>query len=230
MVYRGVPGYTTDPAKISQFFTWYPTANFGVAMGRTSGHFVIESDGPQGEAFVQSLHLPPTPTVISRRGFHRYLKIPPGYGVKTRHIGELDIIGDGDQVIGPGSLHASGHVYIWHEYLSLKDIEPADPPERLIAWLTERGVLHFDATQLYQQNRSRPQKAASRAFSPRNEQTQLPLPEEHRRNTTNSGGGSKTRALLTTPRLVTPTSQNVFSDLAKKPDLFGAMLALVEWH
>ena len=34
--YRGVRGYTTDPATIQQLYRWYPTANLGVAMGSVS--------------------------------------------------------------------------------------------------------------------------------------------------------------------------------------------------
>jgi hypothetical protein len=234
--YRGVRGYTMDPAKIQQFFTWYATANYGVAMGRISGHFVIESDGPQGEAFLQSFHLPPTPTVVSARGLHRYLLIPPGYTVKTQHIGELDIIGDGDQVIGPGSLHQSGHVYHWHEYLALGEIEAIYPPERLLLWLTQRG-----ATQIYQPPKSsRPPKSASRAFSRSDEQPRLTSGTANDVTAKPPGGGSKTRALLTTPRLDTPALDtplapderrayarsnddamgSMLVDFAKKPDVF----------
>ena len=78
--YAGVRGFTTDPAKIRQFFTWYPDANLGVAMGGT--YFVIEADGPEGAAWVQRFHLPPTPTVLSRRGFHAYLR-DPTWGVEN---------------------------------------------------------------------------------------------------------------------------------------------------
>jgi hypothetical protein len=242
--YRGVRGYTTDPVKIQQFFAWYPTANYGVAMGRLSAHFVIESDGPQGEAFLQSFHLPPTPTVVSARGFHRYLRIPPGYAAKTRHIGELDIIGDGDQVIGPGSLHLSGHIYHWHEYLFIVEVGPIYPPEPLISWLTERGVLQRGATQIYQPTKSRKPKSASRAFSQGNGQARLTSGAANGRTARNSRGGSKTRASLTTPRLVTPSvtplapdtkharsnndaSASWLAELAKKPVIFESVFTFL---
>ena len=169
--YAGVRGFTTDPHKITQFFTWYPDANLGVAMG--GAHFVMESDGPEGDTFMRRFHLPPTPTVISRRGVHAYLRIPPGYRVKTKHLNQLDIIGGGDMVVGPGSVHASGHIYQWQEYLSLEDIEPAYPPEPLIAWMAEHGVLLRGATPISQPMKSRMSKSASRAFLQGNGQARL---------------------------------------------------------
>lgn len=245
--YRGVSGYTTDPANIEQLFRWYRAANLGVAMGRVSGHFVIECDGPQGEAFLQSFRLPPTPTVVSARGVHRYLKIPPGYAVKTRHIGEIDVIGDGDQVIGPGSLHASGHVYHWHEYLSLVEVEPIYPPERLLSWLTERGivVVHHGATRNSRRTPVKQRASASRACSQGEEQARLTSGTTNDRTAGTAetpGGGSKTGASPTTPGLVTPLAPDEkraharsnddamepwLADLAKKPALFEAVFTFL---
>jgi hypothetical protein len=244
--YTGVKGYTTDPAKIQQFWQWYPTANLGVAMGAVSGHFVIESDGPQGEAFMRAFHLPPTPTVVSARGLHRYLKIPSGYAVKTAHIGELDIIGDSDQVIGDGSLHASGHVYRWHDYLALPDLAPIEPPDDLRLWLLQRGILQARATphaarpstQTGQVDRvwasGRAGAAADKSGRGQRERPQTP----DRPRTLQGRGGSKTSASTTTPRLVTPPA-NMFSrlvtpvpdlplaELGKKPELLEHILGFV---
>jgi Bifunctional DNA primase/polymerase, N-terminal len=98
---------------------------------------LIEVDGPHGQSILRPFPMPPTPTVMSHRGPHHYVKIPPGYSVKTTHLEELDIIGDGDQVVGPGSIHRSGHLYHWHDYLSLEDIAPVEPPKRsLHGWST----------------------------------------------------------------------------------------------
>jgi hypothetical protein len=49
--YAGVRGFTTELQKIQRFWQWYPDSNLGVGMG--DRHFVIESDGPKGEAWVQ---------------------------------------------------------------------------------------------------------------------------------------------------------------------------------
>jgi hypothetical protein len=242
--YRGVKGYTTDPAKIQQFFRWYPTANYGVAMGRVSGYFVIESDGPQGEAFLRTFHIPPAPTVVSARGVHRYLKIPAGYVVKTTHIGEIDVIGDGDQMIGAGSLHRSGHIYHWQQYLSLEDIDPIEPPEALRLWLVQRGILQLSATQISQRRTSQTAKSASRAFSQSDERPRLTsgaAKSGKASGTATAGEGSKTRASPTTPRLVTPPPEIVpayprlvtpvsdfpLAELAKKPELIDHILTFL---
>jgi hypothetical protein len=174
--YAGVKGFTTDAETIRQYWRWYPTANLGVAMGSRSGHFIIEVDGPNGQSLLRQFTMPPTPTVWSRRGPHLYLKIPPGYSVKTTHLDELDILGDGDQVVGPGSVHASGHIYTWHAYLSLTDLTPAEPPQPLISWLLDHGVFQpklLATTPMYPQVQSRKQKSASHAFSRGDEQTRL---------------------------------------------------------
>jgi Bifunctional DNA primase/polymerase, N-terminal len=244
ILYRGVQGYTTDPEKIAQLFRWYPTANYGVAMGRVSGHFTIESDGPQGEAFLRTFHIPPTPTVVSARGPHRWLKIPAGYVVKTAHIGELDVIGDGDQVIGAGSLHVSGHTYHWQEYLSLEDVDPIEPPEGLRLWLVQRGILQVCATPLTRPTQSNRRKAAASARAQRDEQRGVisrgAKPGKASGGVT-AGGGSKTRASPTTPRLVTPLAEIApvyprlvtpvwdvpLADLAKKPELVEHIVTFV---
>jgi hypothetical protein len=80
--------------------------------------------------------------------------------VKTTHLEEIDIIGVGDQVVGPGSVHASGHIYHWHEYLSLEEVELAYPPEPLISWMAEHGILRRGATRRAQPPTLRPPKSA----------------------------------------------------------------------
>jgi hypothetical protein len=224
--YAGVHGFTTDPTKIQQFFTWYPDANLGVAMG--GDYFVIEADGPEGLAWVQGFHLEPTVTVISRRGPHAYLRNPPGYHVKTMHLKDLhvDIIGDGDYVVGPGSVHASDHIYRWQEYLSLEDLEPTYPPEPLIAWMAEHGVLRRGATKISRPMQSKRLQTASRLHV----QTD-PRPRVHAgrlRSGTASNrrpalGGFKT---IFTSRLETCGTAlgATLAEFAKKPEIRDACL------
>src|SRR3954463_4343467 len=57
----------------------YPRRNYGVATGRPSGIFVVDIDGPEGEASLIALCakyglLPPTVTVITAKGRHLYFK------------------------------------------------------------------------------------------------------------------------------------------------------------
>jgi hypothetical protein len=223
--YAGVKGFTTDAEKLAQWWRWYPSANLGVAMGRASGHFVIESDGPNGLSFLQQWHLPPTPTVISRRGLHKYLKIPPGYTVTTTHLDELDIIGNSDQVVGPGSVHRTGHIYHWHEYLSLEDVAPVEPPAPLISWLIDHRI--FSLTMLvspkYPQVQSRSPKSAARAFSPSDPRPRLTSGEVSDHDgaavaaAVATGGGYKTSS--TNTRCVAVPPETVITELAYKPEI-----------
>ena len=146
---------------------------------------------------------------------------PPGYTVKTTHLQELDIIGAGDQVVGPGSLHASGYRYTWHDYLSLQDIEPAYPPEPLIAWMAEHGVLRRGATPIYQPKMSRPPKSTSRAFSRRDELTRSRSGEANGGTASDAEtarGGFKT---IFTPILETcgTSLEKALPELAKKREV-----------
>jgi hypothetical protein len=225
--YAGVKGATCDLEKLRQFRTWYPHANFGVVMGTISGHFVIETDGPKGRSFLQRYVLSPTPTVISRRGDHKYLKIPPGYTVKTTHLPELDIIGDGDYVVGPGSIHHTGHVYHWQEYLSLTDLEPDYPPEPLLSWMAEHGILRRGATPKYSQTSRGRLKSTSHAFSQRDHPTQSASGTTmDRKPGTAPQGGFKT---IFTPILETCGTplESSLAELAKKPDIRDACLAFL---
>lgn len=91
--------------------------NYAVITGATSGVVFVEADD---ETAVRLLHekFPPTPLRQgSRKGEHwgyRHPGVPVGNRVRcsvggTRYA--LDLRGDGGLIVGPGSTHASGHVY-----------------------------------------------------------------------------------------------------------------------
>ena len=145
--------------------------------------------------------------------------------MKTTHLEELDIIGDGDQVVGPGSLHRSGYLYHWHEYLSLTDLDPAEPPAPLIAWLIEHGIFRpksLASTQMYPQMPSRKLKAASRVCSQGDRPTRVTSADVNSGDhdgvaAPHRGGGYKTRS--TNTRLVAAPLGIGVAELALKPDL-----------
>jgi hypothetical protein len=216
-----------DPARIQQFWPWYPDANLGVGMG--GSHFAIESDGPKGEAWVQRFRIPPTPTVISRRGFHCHFLIPPGYTVKTTHMEEVDIIGAGDQVVGPGSVHASGHIYHWQEYLSLAEIEPAYPPEPLIAWMAEQGVLRRGTTQNYQLLKLRLQKAVVHVLTASERHPRLGAGRQKGGKTPPTAAAGRGFKTIFTPILETCGTplRTALAELAQKPEVHDLCLTFL---
>jgi hypothetical protein len=85
--------------------------NYGVVLGQLA---VIDTDTPEAEAWVTQ-HLPPTPFMVTTgRGVHRYYQLGSndaphflhrgGHTIEFRHAGQY--------VVGPGSIHASGAVYL----------------------------------------------------------------------------------------------------------------------
>jgi hypothetical protein len=111
--------YQTTRADEAQIRAWFSTPqNLAIVTGAISGIVVVDADSPAACKWM-TRHLPWTPwQVRTSRGFHAYYR-DPGDPVGNRakipcaHGVALDVRGDGGYVIGPGSLHASGHVYTW---------------------------------------------------------------------------------------------------------------------
>lgn len=111
--------------------------NIGLATGRPSGVFVVDVDGPEGEAALKGLQeahgrLPETLQSSTGRGRHIFFK-SPSRGKISNSAGKLgpklDVRGDGGYVILPPSHHATGAQYRWVD----KNAPLADAP----AWLVE---------------------------------------------------------------------------------------------
>lgn len=135
---KGLYDATTNRAKLKQYFRDNPRANYGVRTGGQSNIFVLDVDGPIGKRSLRKLiekhgPLPKTVTVHTANGEHRYFRGDvKAIGNSVGKIGEgLDIRGDGGYVVGPGSVHPSGHVYRFKEGRALSDIAIAKAP----AWL-----------------------------------------------------------------------------------------------
>jgi len=90
--------------------------NIGIVLGRVSGVAVIESDTPKAESWCKD-NLDATPMQTrSARGVHRYYRRPPMAEVipskiRTTSGLEIEVKRDGQYVVGPGSVHPSGHIY-----------------------------------------------------------------------------------------------------------------------
>ena len=111
---------TKDIEKLKELWDGRPYLNVGIATGAISDIFVIDIDGPEGEAAIAALgELPETLTALTGKGRHLFFK-HPGTPVKTRRgvIGpKVDVRGDGGYVAGPGSNHISGATYRWKDQM-----------------------------------------------------------------------------------------------------------------
>jgi putative DNA primase/helicase len=127
-------GATTDLAVVEATWAELPDANIGVACGR--GLLVVDTDSDAGEAAMRELGLPPTPTVRTANGRHRYFN---GNGRnRTSLLSGVDVRGEGGFVVGAGSQHPSGVEYEWE--VSSVEVVRAPAPPALIALLSKRAA------------------------------------------------------------------------------------------
>lgn len=112
---------TTDVGQVSAWWQRWPEANIGLATGAVSGLWVLDIDGPEGEASFAALvgehggELAETLMASTGKGHHLYWRLPPGVD-QGRRIGVrpgLDIIGSQGYLVAPPSIHPSGRLYVW---------------------------------------------------------------------------------------------------------------------
>lgn len=114
---------TCDPKRIRAWGRRFSRCNWAVATGRTSGVVVIDIDGADGRAALESLAqegltLPATLTVTTGRpdgGRHLYFQVPADAEIRNDQNGKLgphiDVRGEGGYVVLPPSVHATGTPY-----------------------------------------------------------------------------------------------------------------------
>lgn len=120
---------TTHPERIVTWWDRWPAANIGLYPG-ASGCVVVDVDGPEGAAIARRAGAFDVETIeaVTRRGVHRYFRLPVGVTIGNQARRELDVRAHAGYVLAPPSVHASGFIYRWHG--ALDAIAPA--PERLI--------------------------------------------------------------------------------------------------
>ncbi len=115
---------------------WAKSGNIGLRCGAASGGLVVLDVDP-GADLTTLPQLPETVEVTTGRGRHYYFS-SNGYkvGNSAGKLGpNLDIRGEGGQVVFPGSIHPeTGNVYCWADGRSPDQIELAPLP----AWIVER--------------------------------------------------------------------------------------------
>ena len=118
---RGFLDATKDPAIVERWWRSNPDFNVAIATGSVSGIFVSDIDSVDAEAELRKLEaahgaLPPTVEVITARGRHIYLRMPPNVDIRnsaSKVAPGIDIRGSGGYVLAPPSLHPSGRRYCW---------------------------------------------------------------------------------------------------------------------
>lgn len=120
---------SSDPAVIRAWWKQWPRANVGIATGEGSGVWVLDIDGPAGEASLDELEfehgeLPATLTArTGSGGRHFFFKTPAGLTIPSnaKRLGPgLDLRGEGGQVVAAPSVSAKG-AYAWTAYGAAPD-------------------------------------------------------------------------------------------------------------
>lgn len=111
---------TDEEERFRLWFKRFPDCNRAVATGPESGVFVLDVDGEQGRASLQTLELrgcglPQTLITQTGRGSHIWLGWPSNGTVVRNSAGKIapgiDVRGAGGYVIVPPSIHPSGTAY-----------------------------------------------------------------------------------------------------------------------
>jgi hypothetical protein len=118
---HGVLAATVDPSTIDRWWQQDPQFNVGIATGAPSGIFVVDVDGLDAEAEVRKLEarhgtMPDTVEVVTARGRHIYLKMPPDAEIRNsagKVAPGIDVRATGGYVLAPPSVHPSGRCYAW---------------------------------------------------------------------------------------------------------------------
>jgi hypothetical protein len=132
---HGFKDATLDPDQARQW--WGPGSRLGVALatGRPCGVWVLDVDGPQGEASLARLEekhgpLPATVEALTGKGRHLYFTMPGTGDVRnsaSQVAPGIDVRGTGGYVVLPPSPHPSGRRYQWREGREPGRAPVADP-------------------------------------------------------------------------------------------------------
>ncbi|MFN0007025.1 MAG: bifunctional DNA primase/polymerase [Planctomycetota bacterium] len=114
---------------------WAREGNLGLRTGEVSGVFAVDDDTTDGSG-TAPFNLPKTPTVITSGGKRHFYFRYPADGIRnsaSKLAPNVDIRGEGGQVVFPGSLHPdTGAPYRWAPGLSPEEVELAEPPSALL--------------------------------------------------------------------------------------------------
>jgi len=148
--------YQEERVPRAQVEEWFAQGEHNIAIitGAVSNLVVVDGDSAQACQLIEETCAPTPMVVLTSKGRHYYYRHP---GTKIPNacrvldIPPIDLRGDGGLVIGPGSLHASGHLYRMAPGCDITD--PDGLPVYQESWFPEaqkvpmtsfvRPILHF---------------------------------------------------------------------------------------
>lgn len=119
--------------EIKSWWLKYPNAMIGVATGKLSNIFSIDTDTPEAEDQFNSL-IPESvlvPTVKTPRGLHHHFQYTDG--IRNSNNGLLHIRGEGGYIIMPPSKREDGSQYKWQ--LDIEEVSPPIAPPALLEYI-----------------------------------------------------------------------------------------------
>ncbi|MFD1775439.1 bifunctional DNA primase/polymerase [Paenibacillus rhizophilus] len=147
---------SSDPLQLKDWFAKHLEWNVGLVLGQRSGIVAIDVDGDFGREKLEELSggdLPPTWRYSTPGGGYRHLyEVPNGWVFNKASFSSpiskheaLELLGDGQCTVIPGSVHANGGRYEWEEGGSPNDLPLAPAPE----WMLRRMNLAWAANDLF---------------------------------------------------------------------------------
>lgn len=128
--------YQSARASREQVSDWYAHGEHNIALltGEAARLVVVDGDSPEAAEVIRATCAPTPLVVLTSKGAHFYYRHPGGARIPNavRLVDDppIDLRADGGLVIGPGSIHATGH-----RYLPEDDLESVlDLPEFDRAW------------------------------------------------------------------------------------------------
>lgn len=116
---------TTDAAQITAWWTAHPDANVGLATGGASGLYVVDIDGPEGEASLARYgDLPATPESRTGKGRHLLFHWPDGRNSAGKLGPKIDTRGAGGYIVAAPSVHPNGGKYRWAVSPAAAEVQP----------------------------------------------------------------------------------------------------------
>jgi len=156
---------SSDPDQLRDWWRRWPAANIGIVTGQQSGIVVFDFDPRHGgETTLRDLNQQVPDVRKTYRvktgggGWHLYWQLPAAGAVSRAGVMPgLDIRGDGGMVVAPGSIHASGGVYVVQNLAAILPLPPAFLP--LIHPRTQEG--HKKDTRETQERRKQDTRCVS---------------------------------------------------------------------